>query len=132
WHIPTFDIDNRDTGLGHFTGRPEHMGAFKTPTLRNSTTGTRKGLTRAYMHNGYFKTLEQVVHFYNTAAVKDQCAEGTPVEQAMAQDCWPPPENPGFIPSPFLFGDIGLTPDEEAALVAYMKTLDDRLPVSAP
>lgn len=35
-------------------------GAFKVPTLRNIA------LTAPYMHNGYFKTLEDVVRFYVT------------------------------------------------------------------
>ena len=36
-----------------------HLFAFKTPTLRNIE------LTAPYMHNGVFKTLEEVVDFYD-------------------------------------------------------------------
>lgn len=36
-----------------------YKGAFKTPTVRNAS------MTAPYMHNGAFKTMEQVVEFYN-------------------------------------------------------------------
>jgi cytochrome c peroxidase len=47
--------------LGRFlvTGRPEDVGAFKTPTLRDVE------LTAPYMHDGTEKTLLDVVKFYN-------------------------------------------------------------------
>lgn len=47
--------------LGRFlvTGRPEHVGAFKTPTLRGVE------LTAPYMHDGTEMTLLDVVKFYN-------------------------------------------------------------------
>ncbi len=47
--------------LGRFltTGRPEDVGAFKTPTLRDVE------LTNPYMHDGSEKTLLDVVRFYN-------------------------------------------------------------------
>ena len=41
------------------TEKPEDRGAFKTPTLRNVT------LTAPYMHNGVFRTLAEVMEFYN-------------------------------------------------------------------
>jgi cytochrome c peroxidase len=44
---------------------PLQIGVFKTPTLRNATKGDKK-ITKAFMHHGYFKSVEQVVHFYNT------------------------------------------------------------------
>ena len=132
WDLVAYDPESPDIGLRMVTNRPEHNGAFRTPILRNLTSGTDKGLSKAYMHNGYFKTLEQVVHFYNTAGVKDQCPVGTPVEVAMADDCWPPPENDGFIGIPFAFGALGLTDEEEAAIVAYLETLNDLSPVEAP
>jgi cytochrome c peroxidase len=48
-------------GLGRYlvTGRAEHIGAFKTPTLRDVE------LTAPYMHDGSEKTLLDVVRFYN-------------------------------------------------------------------
>jgi cytochrome c peroxidase len=51
--------------LGRFlvTDRPEDLGAFKTPTLRDVE------LTTPYMHNGSEKTLLDVVRFYNRGGV---------------------------------------------------------------
>jgi cytochrome c peroxidase len=91
------------------------------------------------MHNGYFKSLEEVVHFYNTARVKLDpvaCPAGTPSWLAMARGCWPLAEvNNGRLSSattPDLFGDLGLTGKEEAALVAFMRTMTDKETVDEP
>ncbi|MBL7698671.1 MAG: cytochrome C peroxidase, partial [Chitinophagaceae bacterium] len=48
-----------DEGKYMFTRSEVHRHAFKTPTLRNITR------TAPYMHNGAFKTLEEVMDFYN-------------------------------------------------------------------
>ncbi len=48
-----------DSGRGGFDRMPIHLFAFKVPTLRNIA------LTAPYMHNGAYRTLEQVVDFYN-------------------------------------------------------------------
>lgn len=50
-----------DTDLGkyHTYHRLLHKHAFKTPTVRNA------GITSPYMHNGVYKTLEEVIDFYN-------------------------------------------------------------------
>jgi cytochrome c peroxidase len=47
-----------DKGMGARTGIEWHMGRFKTPTLRNIATSA------PYMHDGRFRTLEEVVDFY--------------------------------------------------------------------
>lgn len=54
---------------------PYPPGFWKTPTVRNVDKRPGKGFIKAYMHNGYFKSLERVVHFYNTAAVDLATAE---------------------------------------------------------
>lgn len=54
------ELDYTDEGLGAITGRPEDKGVFKSPPLRNIA------LTAPYMHDGRFKTLEEVIEFYNT------------------------------------------------------------------
>ncbi len=41
------------------THSPLHLHAFKTPTVRNAA------LTAPYMHNGVYRTLEEVVDFYD-------------------------------------------------------------------
>jgi cytochrome c peroxidase len=97
----------------------QSMGLFKTPTVRN----LNRGGNRRYGHNGYFTSLEQIVHFYNTAMVAGAGWNGQP---------WPPAETPriadaGGLPVGALgdVGNLGLTPAEEAALVAFLKTLND-------
>lgn len=41
-------------------------GKFRVPTLRNVDKRPRPDFVKAYMHNGYLKSLKEVVHFYNT------------------------------------------------------------------
>jgi cytochrome c peroxidase len=107
-----------DKGLGGFLEtRPEwqhlaaeNTGKHKVPTLRNVDKRPGNGFPKAYMHNGVFKSLKEVVHFYNT---RDLVEEG-----------WPPPEVPENVNTEEL-GDLGLTSEEEDAIVAFMKTLSD-------
>ena len=43
----------------HITGNTNDIGAYRAPTLRNIE------FTAPYMHDGRFKTLDEVLHFYN-------------------------------------------------------------------
>lgn len=115
-----------DLGLGGFLRDPSFDGAQKVPTLRNLTK-TRSPLdVRSYMHNGVFKSLEQVVHFYNTRDVLPTCSAGVgPYDPRFGTTCWPAPEVPYNVNVDEL-GNLGLTPEEERLLVAFLKTLDDR------
>jgi cytochrome c peroxidase len=79
---------------------------------------------KAYTHNGYFKTLEGIVHFYNTRDVLPVCPGDYTEAQALADNCWPAPEVAETVNMDEL-GDLGLTPDEEAAIVAFMRALSD-------
>jgi cytochrome c peroxidase len=45
------------------------LGKFKVPTLRNVDKRPNTSFVKAYGHNGYFKSLEDIVHFYNTRDV---------------------------------------------------------------
>ena len=124
-----------DKGLGGFlASRVDYaayadasLGKQKVPTLRNvdkwdPVLGPK---VKAYGHNGYFKSLEQIVHFYNTRDAKPVCADNfTSVEEALAQGCWPQPEIPVNVNTTEL-GDLKLTTAQEAAIVAFMKTLSD-------
>ncbi len=127
-----------DPGLGGFlknAGYPEEVymaewGKHKVPTLRNVDKRPYEDFVKAYGHNGYFKTLEGIVHFYNTRDVKrvcdsDDCDGGLCTEaEALAADCWPAPEVAENVNIDEL-GDLGLTPEEEDAIVAFLKTLSD-------
>lgn len=49
-----------DSGRFVITRKPSDLGKFKTPGLRNIS------MTAPYMHNGMFKTLRDVIEYYNT------------------------------------------------------------------
>ena len=61
-------------GLGGFLAtRPDYssyaaanLGKQKVPTLRNVDLRPGQGLVKPYGHNGWFKSLKSIVHFYNT------------------------------------------------------------------
>lgn len=81
------------------TGDPMMHGAYRAPSLRNIT------LTAPYMHDGRFKTLDEVIDFYSD----------------------------GLVYSPYVdplmhyinYGGTMLTPTEKAQLKAFLKTLTD-------
>jgi cytochrome c peroxidase len=112
----------KDLGLGGFLGDAGLHGAQKVPTLRNLDKRGFAFGPKSYMHNGAFKTLEQVVHFYNTRDVLPNCkAVKLPLPSI---NCWPTPEVSDNVNVDEL-GNLGLTPGEERAVVAYLKTLTD-------
>lgn len=123
-----------DQGLGGFLltqdmyrdDAMDQMGKFKVPTVRNVARKPGPGFVRAYMHNGYFKTLEQVVDFYNSRDVKPRCNSAwTPVEIAMKEGCWPEPEYPQTVNRAEL-GNLQLSQSEQRDLVAFLEALSDR------
>ena len=79
------------------------------------------------MHNGYLKSLAEVVHFYNTSQALPRCAQFSPGEKVT---CWPAPEYPATLNTTQL-GNLGLTSDEEDDIVAFLQTLTDGY-VTAP
>ena len=76
------------------------------------------------MHNGYFKTLSGLVHFYNTRDVKPVCGGWLTEREALARDCWPASEVMANVNTDEL-GNLGLSRAEERAIVAFMRTLSD-------
>lgn len=94
--------DTMDLGLGSQLRDPEEYGKFRVPTLRNIA------LTAPYGHNGYFKTLEEIVHFYNVRDIED----------------FPPAEYSETVNKDEL-GNLGLSQEEEEAIVAFLRTLTD-------
>ena len=120
-----------DPGLGGFllhradyaAYADANMGKFKVPTLRNVGLGL-PDIVKAYGHNAYFKSLEGTVHFYNTRDVLPTCPGDFTEAQALAANCWPAPEVAQNLNTAEL-GDLGLSPAEEAAIVAFLKTLSD-------
>jgi cytochrome c peroxidase len=99
----------------------EFQGRFKVPTLRNVDKRPRPDFVKAYMHNGYLKSLKEVVHFYNTRDTLRRCELHDPGERV---SCWPEPEFPRTISKKQL-GNLGLSDKQEDQLVAFLKTLSD-------
>jgi cytochrome c peroxidase len=128
-----------DTGIGGFlahdhalSGEPnsnpdweqyaaKFQGKVQVPTLRNVDKRPYAGFVKAYMHNGYFTSLEDVVHFYNTRDVLPRCGPNDPGERI---SCWPAPEISANLNTRQL-GNLGLSDGEEKALVSFLKTLTD-------
>ena len=121
-----------DNGLGGYlesAGYPPEMylpemGKVKVPTLRNVDLRPSEEFVKAYSHNGYFKSLEGIVHFYNTRDVLPTCPGDYTEAEALAADCWPAPEVAETVNTAEL-GNLGLSQAEEQALVAFLKTLSD-------
>lgn len=66
-----WDTNTVDLGRYMVTKNAEDIGAFKTPTLREIAR------TAPYMHDGRFKTLEEVVNFYNQGGIKNPHQDNT-------------------------------------------------------
>jgi cytochrome c peroxidase len=105
----------------------ENNGKHKVPTLRNVDKRPDKDFVKAYGHNGYFKSLERIVHFYNTRDVLPRCEptdQKLTDEYAKLNNCWPEPEVSANL-NTLEVGDLKLSDSEEAAIVAFLKTLTD-------
>jgi cytochrome c peroxidase len=113
-----------DLGLGGFLKSDAENGKFKVPTLRNVDKRPNKLFVKAYAHNGYFKSLAGIVHFYNTRDVPPACPGPYIEARALAAGCWPAPEVAENVNNIEL-GNLGLSRGEEADLVAFLKTLSD-------
>ncbi len=119
-----------DTGLGgflsadplYFNVARAELGKEKVPTLRNVDKRPSPDVVKAYGHNGYFKSLKSIVHFYNTRDVIPVC--GSQVNNP-GVDCWPMPEIALNMNTKEL-GNLGLSPAEEDAIVAFLGTLSDQ------
>jgi cytochrome c peroxidase len=122
-----------DKGVGGFLESPQNLrpdwaqlaksftGKFKTPTLRNVDMRPRPDFVKAYMHNGYLKSLKEVVHFYNTRDALPRCQANDPGEK---RTCWPAPEFADTMNKRQL-GNLHLTEQQEDQIVAFLKTLTD-------
>jgi cytochrome c peroxidase len=122
-----------DTGVGGFLKdpqlnpnaawaplAPQFDGKFQVSTLRNADRRPRPAFVKAYMHNGYFKSLKEVVHFYNTRDKLPRCQHGAQGEKVT---CWPDPEVPQNKDT--TMGNLGLTNEQEDEIVAFLQTLTD-------
>jgi cytochrome c peroxidase len=126
---------------------PQFRGLFKAPSVRNVDKRPSTSFVKAYMHNGVFKSLEEVVHWYNTRniavnkyghQISFDLTVGPPAGYTRLQ---PPPEvidnvqnvrgNSPASAGPDVFnngqvGNLGLSSGEEADLVNFLKILTDQ------
>ena len=88
-----------DLGRMEVTHLDSDQGKFKVPTLRNVA------LTAPYMHDGRFATLEQVVEHYNSGVRRSRTLDPNLAKHPEA--------------------GLGLSSEDKAALVAFLRTLTD-------
>lgn len=127
----------------------EFRGLFKAPSLRNVDKRPSPDFVKSYTHNGVFKSLEEIVHFYNKRNIAVNTAGD---EVAFDLRIGPPAGYTRLFPAPEVLDNVqnvaGLTPaetrqgeadvatngqighlqltaDEEADLVNFLKTLTD-------
>lgn len=96
------DVRKTDGGVGDLSLSPTQMGLFKSPSLRNVE------FTAPYMHDGRFKTLEEVIDHY-ARGIKQH------------------PNLDGRLRRPLNFDTR-----QKASLVAFLKTLSDRNFINDP
>lgn len=103
---PAYKALSRDSGRYGVHPAAEMLRAFRTGTVRNARQ------TGPYMHNGVFRTLEEVIDFYDKGGGAGR----------------------GFsVPNQTLSADsLQLTGDEKRALLAFMHALDEAVPRDVP
>ncbi|MCU1338592.1 MAG: Cytochrome c peroxidase family protein [Bryobacterales bacterium] len=145
-----FGFAYRDLGLGTFLRSgpgsapnpnstwtqyaPRMDGRQQVSTVRNvamtppqcpTTEAPGPYFQKEFFHNGYIKSLKQLVHFYNTRdkfpfnVTSGHCPAGT-IEKV---DCWPMPEVTNNMD--MTVGNLNLTDAEENLIVTVMTALTD-------
>jgi cytochrome c peroxidase len=113
---------------------PTSDGQMQTSTARNvamvppqcsTTEAPGPYFQKEFFHNGYIKSMKQLVHFYNTRDVYKQAVESghCPAGTTEKVDCWPAPEVEQNMD--MTVGNLGLTDEEENQIVAFLETLTD-------
>jgi cytochrome c peroxidase len=109
--------------------------AMVPPQCTGGTEAPGPYFQKEFFHNGYIKSLKQLVHFYNTRDVpgigmRDTTSGHCPAGTTERVDCWPVPEVPNNID--MTTGKLGLTDTEENQIVAFLQTLTDGFTVPFP
>jgi len=99
--------------------------ALAPPQCTGGTEAPGPYFQKEFFHNGYAKSLKQLVHFYNTRDVFpfSVTSGNCPPGKTEKVDCWPMPEVPNNID--MTVGKLGLTPHEEDLIVIFLETLSD-------
>lgn len=135
--LPIGNMGDGSNGFGDFLSI---NGAVKAPTLRNVDKRPRPNFVKPYMHNGVFKSLKEVVHFYNARNLTTEPGEiidfnlEDPYGGLTGGPLFDRPEligaalaNPGGLSAEEggELGNLQLTDAEEDAIVAFLQTLSD-------
>ena len=99
FHNNGLDATFTDLGRALVTGDPNDEAKFKTPSLRNLA------YSAPYMHDGRFKTLDEVIEHYSTGVTISPTID--PLMELQAN------------------GGSNLTPSEKADLKAFLLSLSD-------
>ena len=113
---------------------PRMDGRQQVSTVRNVAMTPQKCPTteapgpyfqKEFFHNGYIKSLKQLVHFYNTRDVFPfpVTSGNCPAGKTEKVDCWPMPEVRNNLD--MTTGNLGLTDQEENQIVSFLQTLTD-------
>lgn len=107
--------DFKDRGLGGVTGKLSDNGKFRAPTLRNIA------LTAPYMHDGRFKTLEEVIEHYASQGRSTPPFQDPLITQLGTR-----------IPNSSPVQYSKLTTKQKKNLVAFLHTLTDSTFINNP
>ncbi len=147
-----FGFGYRDLGMGTFLRSgfgsgpnpnrdwtqfaPMVDGQFQVATTRNvaatppqcptTEAGPKPYFQKGFFHNGYIKSLKQLVHFYNTrdtSFAKNVTSGNCPAGTIERVTCWPMKEVPNNLDT--TTGMLGLSDHEEDQIVAFLETLTD-------
>jgi len=102
---------------------PQFNGKVQVPTCRNVDLRPYPGFVKAYAHNGYFKSLKALVHFYNTRDTLNLGVHKPAGEAGEGITYWPFPEVNANVDQ--TIGHLGLTDGEENQIVLFLQTLSD-------
>jgi cytochrome c peroxidase len=99
--------------------------AALTPPQCPTTEASGPYFQKEFFHNGYIKSLKQLVHFYNTRDVYRMSVESgeCPTGTTEKVNCWPEAEVPQN--QDMTVGNLGLTSAEEDQIVVFLQTLTD-------
>jgi cytochrome c peroxidase len=113
---------------------PTNDGRMQTSTARDvamtpqqcpTTEAPGPYFQKEFFHNGYIKSLKQLVHFYNTRDVFpfNVTSGHCPAGKTEKVNCWPMPEVRNN--ETLSIGNLGLTDQEENLIVTFLQTLTD-------
>ncbi len=102
----SFKTVSADKGRHGINPAKETHSAFRTGTVRNA------GYTKPYMHNGVFKTLEEVIDFYDAGG---GAGKGLYISnQTLSSD------------------SLKLTKNEKKNIIAFINSLNEEIPLQLP